>query len=200
MHDGLQQFLAGLSMQLEVAQGSLEMGRDAAPALQNARKLLLTLREDFRHCVNALQSTEGEMDIPAILERTSAIIRACHPVETRVVVQGSPVALPGKVVANLMLIVQEAASNAVRHGKARKIILRCDFAPEAVTVTVEDDGRGFDGDDVAASGEHFGLHNMRERASQIGGTLRIEGDCDRGTLIIASLPLPVPASSSTPPN
>lgn len=198
MHDGLQQFLAGLSMQLEVAQGSLEMGRDAAPALQNAKKLLLTLREDFRHCVNAFQSTEAEMDIPGILERTSAIIRACHPVETSVEVKGTPVALPGKAVANLMLIVQEAASNAVRHGKARKIDLRCDFTPESVTVTVQDDGRGFDPEATVTSGSHFGLHNMRERAGQIGGTLRIESQRDAGTSVMAILPLPA-FSAHLPP-
>ena len=190
MHDGLQQFLAGLSMQLETAQGSLELGRDATPALQTARSLLLTMREDFRHCLNALRHTEAEMDIPAILERTSAIIRACHPVEMQVEVLGDPVKLPGQVVANLMLITQEAATNAVRHGKARRIILRCQFKAESVTVEVEDNGTGFDPEAITAAGSHYGLPNMRERIQRLGGSLQITSQVGEGTRITAHIPLP----------
>jgi signal transduction histidine kinase len=192
MHDGLQQFLAGLSMQLEAAHGSLEMGRDAAPALVAARKLLLNLREDFRHCVNALQETQAEMDIPDILERTAAIIRTCHPVEVEVQVVGPPAKLPGKAVANLMLIVQEAASNAVRHGKALRIVLRCQFKADAVTMDVQDDGTGFDPAKGPTDPNHFGLHNMRERIGQLGGSLQIESRPGQGSRITAGLPLPLP--------
>lgn len=200
MHDGLQQFLAGLSMQLEAAQGSLEMGRDAAPSLQAARRLLLTLREDFRHCVNALRDTQAEMDIPAILERTSAIIRACHPVEMIVEVHGEPKKLPGNAVANLMLIAQEAASNAVRHGKARRIILRCQFTSDAVTVEVEDDGIGFAASSASTEVAHYGLSNMRDRVGRLGGSLRIESQAGTGTRITARVPLPIPDSAITPAN
>lgn len=191
LHDGLQQFLAGLSMQLEAAHGSLELGRDAAPSLVAARKLLLNLREDFRHCVNALQETEAEMDIPHIIERTAAIIRACHPVEVQVEVEGPPVKLPGKAVAHLMLIMQEAASNAVRHGRARRIVLHCQFEPEAVTVAVRDDGTGFDPTTSSTGPHHFGLHNMRERIAQLGGSLHIDSRPGMGTCITAGLPLPI---------
>jgi signal transduction histidine kinase len=189
MHDGLQQFLAGLSMQLEAAQGSLELGRDAAPALQAAKRLLLTLREDFRHCLNALRDTHAEMHIPDILERTSAIIRACHPVEIRVEVKGEPVKLPGKAVANLMLIVQEAASNAVRHGKAQRLVLKCQFTAEAVVVEVEDDGSGFDTASASADLSHYGLVNMRERIERLGGSLQVVSQLGQGTRITARMPM-----------
>lgn len=194
MHDGLQQFLAGLSMQLEAAHGSVERGRDAAPALQAARKLLLSLREDFRHCINALRDTEAEMHIPDILERTSAIIRACHPVEIEVEVEGKPVPLPGKAVANLMLIAQEAASNAVRHGRAHRIVLRCRFTREAVAVEVEDDGTGLDPGAIPAEAGHYGLVNMRGRIEALGGSLRIESQPGQGARITARVPLPLDAS------
>ena len=194
MHDGMQQFLAGISMQLEVAQGSVDMGRDASPALQAARKLLLNLREDFRHCVNALRHTEAEMDLPAVLEQTSAIIRACHPVQTQVEVKGETVRLPGKAVASLMLIVQEAARNAVLHGEARLITLGCHFASSCVTVEVHDDGRGFDCESVTTAPHRYGLHNMRGRMAQIGGSLQIQSEPGKGTRITASLPLPLLSS------
>ena len=191
MHDGLQQFLAGLSMQLEVAHGSLELGRDAAPSLTTARSLLLTLREEFRHCLNALRATEAEMDIPVILERTSAIISACHPVKIRVEVLGEPVKLPGNAVANLMLITQEAATNAARHGKASTITLRCQFAPQSVTVEIEDDGIGFDPTAASITSQHYGLASMRERIARLGGTLEVHSGLGKGTRIVARLGLPL---------
>ncbi|MGL4400144.1 MAG: ATP-binding protein [Luteolibacter sp.] len=191
MHDGLQQFLAGLSMQLEAAQGSLEMGRDAGPALHTARGLLLKLREDFRHCLNALRDTQAEMDIPTILERTSALIRTCHSVDTRVEVEGESVRLPGNVVANLMLVTQEAATNAVRHGKASLIVLRCHFRSDSLTVEVRDNGIGFD-PDRSPSVHQYGLSSMRERMERLGGSLQIESTPQEGARIRATLPLPVP--------
>jgi len=198
MHDGLQQFLAGLSMQLEAAQGSVEMGRDAMPSLLAAKKLLLSMSEDFRHCVNALSDAEAEMHLPAILERTSAIIRACHPVEITVEVKGEPVSLPGKAVANLMLIAQEAASNAVRHGKARKMVLRCHFMPEEVTVEVEDDGAGFDPENLAVESGHYGLINMRERIQRLGGSLSIISQRGHGARVTARLRIPVLDEKAAP--
>jgi signal transduction histidine kinase len=134
------------------------------------------------------------MDIPEILERTAVIIRACHPVEIAVEVRGEPFRLPGKAVANLMLIAQEAATNAVRHGSARRVVLRCDFTPEAVTVEVQDDGTGFVPESIPAEAGHYGLANMRGRIEMLGGSLSIESQPGQGARITARVPLPVAAT------
>ena len=65
-----------------------------------------------------------------------------------------------------------------------------DFAPGKLTVTIQDDGRGFDTTSRAGlrSG-HFGLAVMEERAQRIGGRLRVESRPGNGTLVEAEVPI-----------
>jgi signal transduction histidine kinase len=82
-------------------------------------------------------------------------------------------------------IVQEALTNASKHGgvsKARVHVLEDD---RAVRLTVSDDGAGFDPAAVAGG---FGLLGMRERVELLGGTLRIESEPGRGTTLSVALP------------
>ena len=90
----------------------------------------------------------------------------------------------------LYRIAAEAIHNARRHARANHInvVLRPDGA--GVTVSVSDDGVGFD---VTSEGPpaHFGLSDMRERAELAGGTLRIDSEIGEGTQVVAWVPLAV---------
>jgi two-component system sensor histidine kinase DegS len=83
--------------------------------------------------------------------------------------------------------VQEAVSNAHRHGAASRVDVTVVTRPGAVVATVEDDGKGFEPGRVAAG--RLGLAGMRERAQLWGGRLRVESTPGRGTTITAELPL-----------
>lgn len=88
---------------------------------------------------------------------------------------------------HLLRIVQEALTNALRHSGARSVTLRVEGQPQAVTVVVRDDGRGFD----AASGRSAaqrGLANMRERARHLGGQFEIRSGA-HGTELRIVLPV-----------
>jgi signal transduction histidine kinase len=98
--------------------------------------------------------------------------------------------LPEFVAGNLLLVAQEAIRNAVHHAESETVHVRVesDAATGIVTLTVRDDGRGFD--PAAAAGVaqgHFGLQVMRERMEGIGGTLAIESAAGRGTTITATV-------------
>jgi signal transduction histidine kinase len=84
-------------------------------------------------------------------------------------------------------IVQEALSNAVKHAHASEVSLRVRQLSDRVQVAVEDDGRGFDPDGVAAG---FGLTGMRERALLAGGRLSVSSADGGATRVAAVLPLP----------
>ena len=58
-----------------------------------------------------------------------------------------------------------------------------------IQLTIEDDGKGFSSGTSFDQSVHHGLANMRERAEIMGGTLTIESDENRGTLIIVEIPL-----------
>ena len=83
-------------------------------------------------------------------------------------------------------IVQEALTNATKHGRATRAVVEVDEDERSVRVLVRDDGHGFD---QAAPGSGFGLPGMRERAELLGGTLSIESAAGQGTTVSALLPV-----------
>jgi signal transduction histidine kinase len=88
----------------------------------------------------------------------------------------------------LFRIAQEAVTNAIRHGHPTRIDIRVSYDERQVTLTVADDGCGFDAEahtTARADHEHFGLVTMRERAEHVGGGLRIESAPGTGTTVYA---------------
>ena len=72
------------------------------------------------------------------------------------------------------------------HAAASRVTLRVDREADTIRVSVEDDGRGFEPRTAAKPG-HFGLHNMYERASRIGGKLQIVSAPGGGTRVELSV-------------
>jgi len=96
------------------------------------------------------------------------------------------------------LIVQEALNNVVKHAKAKHVWIRARRQRQVLYCSVRDDGEGFDSFNIqeGVSQQGLGLVAMRERASAIGGTLRIESSPGRGTEL--SLQLPLEGSHANP--
>jgi signal transduction histidine kinase len=88
-------------------------------------------------------------------------------------------------------IAQEGLSNVTRHAHASTVNVRLEYIDEGITVTVEDNGAGFQPpempSDLAAQG-HFGLLGMYERATRLGGHFSVRSTPHDGTRIIAFLP------------
>jgi signal transduction histidine kinase len=91
-------------------------------------------------------------------------------------------------------IVQEAATNVARHARARRMTVRVAGPADRLTVVIDDDGVGFDS---AALGEEsrqpgLGLLGMRERVSQLQGSLVVDSTPGRGTRLVVEVPLDHP--------
>jgi signal transduction histidine kinase len=82
----------------------------------------------------------------------------------------------------LYRIAQEAMNNVTRHAAATEVEVQLRCEPDHVTLSVSDNGRGFDTLQTPA-GQHLGLGIMRERADEIGATLEISSQPNRGTQI-----------------
>ena len=85
---------------------------------------------------------------------------------------------------NLLRILQEASTNALRHGEARNIAISTCLVDDRIRIEIVDDGKGFDPDSVEKG---FGLGNMRRRADDAGLNLSIESS-DAGTRVAIELP------------
>jgi signal transduction histidine kinase len=98
----------------------------------------------------------------------------------------------------LYRIAQEALNNVVKHAQTQRAELALSSNGTAVSMIIQDAGRGFDPTAATGSGSPrggFGLGNMRERAQALGGTVDIDSVPGGGTRIAVTLP--VPAGQST---
>lgn len=86
-------------------------------------------------------------------------------------------------------IVQEALTNAARHAQPSEVTIFADVVHGVLAITVCDNGTGFDLDAIRASGRASGIVGMRERATIVGGSLKITSRPGAGTTIEASLPI-----------
>jgi PAS domain S-box-containing protein len=91
-------------------------------------------------------------------------------------------------------VVQEALTNIAKHAEARHVEVALDLVSTAITVSIRDDGRGFDRDDPPRAGS-FGLIGLRERAYLLGGEASIASARGKGTVIEVVLPIPQEAEA-----
>ena len=97
---------------------------------------------------------------------------------------------PGHALA-LLRILQEAVTNAVKHGPARRIVFRGEKAQDgSARITIENDGRN-----VIPKANGQGLSNMRQRAASMGGEVMLE-PLPTGMRLTLDLPVSLPASGT----
>jgi signal transduction histidine kinase/ligand-binding sensor domain-containing protein len=192
IHDTLLQSLAALGPELEV------LAVRAAPADGSVAEELRRLRRDVRRSVHEARDSIFELRRQATgtscladsLKALAGTVGSRHGLRPTVVVTGTrPEFCALEVEPELYQIAREAVTNAIRHGQATRIDIAVAYDSSHVSVTVKDDGCGFEpnGAAVARSDEpHFGLDTMRERAEKIGGSLRVESAPGEGTTVHAA--------------
>ncbi len=183
LHDTLEQELAGITMQLDLAVDCFrQVPMIAFDALSAARNMSRHSMVEARRSVWDLRCSLLENgDLPSALTEVVRSIPAPPETKVEIKVQGTPVRLPGRVEMNLLRIGQEAASNGIKHGRAMNVRIALRYTPEKVILEVRDDGCGLTGEHSKAG--HFGMLDMRERAEALGSQLVIESAPGNGTSI-----------------
>jgi signal transduction histidine kinase len=184
LHDTLEQELAGITMQLDLASDCFQQApRVAQQALETARSMSRHSMIEARRSVWDLRCQlleDGSLvsAIPRVVE--PLVDRSASKIDVRIA--GEPVRLSAASEMNLLRIAQEAVANAVKHGGAGHIQVDLEYGSEAVRLSVWDDGRGFDPAQASSAG-HFGLLDMKERAQSLGSLLEVQSALDKGTRI-----------------
>jgi signal transduction histidine kinase len=86
-------------------------------------------------------------------------------------------------------IIQEALTNVARHARVSETWVTLWYDQDVLGIQVEDEGQGFDPDEVLAAGNSSGLLGMQERALLLNGKLTIESAQGMGTRLLAELPV-----------
>jgi signal transduction histidine kinase len=177
LHDGAQQDLFSLKLNIRQVRSLLGQGPDAVEAAlerleQDAENTLRTVRELARGVYPPLLTAQG------IVGALSARARAAG-VDVQVSTDGVG-RYPADVEEAVYFCCSEALQNAVRHARPSTVRIKLEEEGGELSFQVRDDGRGFD---VAATGQGAGLQSMLDRVDVVGGTLEIISRPDRGTTV-----------------
>jgi NarL family two-component system sensor histidine kinase YdfH len=190
LHDTLAQGLAGLILQLEAADSHLE-GGDPARAqavVQQAMQRARTTLAEARRAIQALRPTTLEQGgLVDALGREIDQFAATTGVRTAFEVGGGAPDVPPEVAQDILRIVQESLSNVARHAHASHVLVRLNESSDGLQIVVQDDGVGFDPEAGLERPGCFGLAGMQERASRLGGVLRVESAPGEGTRVVLSV-------------
>ena len=190
LHDGLGQLLAGMAFlgqalaQKLARQGSAETA-EATQLVQLANKAMTWARE-LVHGLSPIE-LEGDSFVVALQDLALQAERL-FGITCRVTCDRLPPTPDHTVATHLYRIVQEAVSNAVKHGQARHVVLALTTGQHSTMLTMDDDGIGFPEGMNKPTG--MGLRIMYYRASMIGASLAIHSDASRGTTVICEWPHP----------
>jgi signal transduction histidine kinase len=191
LHDTLIQDLAALSLQAEVMDDQLAHEPDAARhTLQTLRARMQRVVSDGRRGMTELHAgVAGSDDLADALSRAAQELRGPNGPSFHIVVEGQPRSLHPLVGDEVYRIAREAMANAFRHAAAHRIDVEVSFTSDELRVRIQDDGRGIS-DEVVQAGRpgHFGLHGMRQRAKNIGATLKVWSRIDVGTEVAVIVP------------
>jgi signal transduction histidine kinase len=184
LHDGAQQRLVGLALDLRLAREKLDDDpREAAAMLDEASAELSRATDELRELARGIHpAVLSDRGLAAAVE--SLAKRAPLPVEIDASLEGS---LPEPVESAAYFVVSEALTNVVRHSGAERAEVGIRRDNGRLLVEVRDDGSG--GADPAGSG----LRGLADRVAALEGRLQVDDPAGGGTLVRADIPL---ASSS----
>jgi ligand-binding sensor domain-containing protein/signal transduction histidine kinase len=191
-HDTLLAGFSAISLQLEAAM--LDPGQTAARVrsiLDVTRKMVQHYRAEARRVIWDLRENTSDL---ITLEKAvaSALQQAAEgrEVACEVCLSGTEAGVSKEIEHNLLRVCQEALSNAVRHGSARHVRVHLQYRDSELTMSVEDDGRGFEPAQTRGlKNGHFGLTIMQERMQRFGGTLVVNSEPGKGTTVEATVPI-----------
>lgn len=191
VHDTLLQSMFGYALQFDA------LAQAVPPSQPHLRSRLAQLRhqveDDIREARQSIWNLRSprveQQDLADNLRNAAQLAGASRHVAVTMTVDGTPVRGSAALEEQLLRIGREAVANVLRHAEATQVHLRLQYGGHRVTLTVSDDGKGFD-PDLSPGTDHFGLTTMRERAESVGGTLHLESAIGAGTTVTATVPLP----------
>jgi signal transduction histidine kinase len=183
-HDTMEQQLMGVSLLVQDAAARMDGGESAAGRLRLAERMLRHCREESRASIRDLRSVALETgDLASACEELLRPLATAGGASFHLDLLGSGNRLPSAVEHQILRIAQEAVANAAKHARASSIRVRLDYTQGGVTLTVEDDGIGFDLQARPPDGLHLGLEAMRERARHLGAQWSLHSRPGQGTRV-----------------
>jgi signal transduction histidine kinase len=186
LHDSVSAELTGTVLALAAAERRTESG-PARATLAEARRAVQRAVRKVRDYAQTLQGAERSRGgVRDRLEAVAEWIRRAGAQAVLRISAGAAERLPPEAIDPLLGVVNEAAANALLHGRAGTVTIALRTRGRAVVIEVRDDGTGFD-PHAARSG--MGLANMHRRATAAGGRLTVRSAPDVGARVRLAVPV-----------
>lgn len=194
LHDSLGQALTSLTIGLRTIEES-STDEQIKNYAQELRRIGSETHEDVRRLARGLRpSVLDDLGLLPALERYVDDLRHTNNLQVSLQHQCAGRRFDDEIETAIYRIVQEAATNTIRHGQATSLQVKLSCDARAVTIEISDDGLGFD---VAAmhadpTKTPFGLLSIHERAGILGGKATISSQPKQGTKVHVTIPLTHP--------
>lgn len=188
LHDRIGSMLSSVKLQFSALEGRLTKLEDTQRSQYDKLTGLLdeTVAEVRRISHDMVRGTLADFGLLRALQDLGEALTAPGKLRVEMSAFGMEDRLPPPFEVGVYRIVQECVSNVLRHAKATELTIQLTRSVHALNVLVEDNGTGFDTDQLKAG---LGLRNIKERAAALGGTASIDSALGRGTTVSIDLPL-----------
>ena len=198
LHDSVTQSLFSMSLLAQATPALFTINpEEATNSLRELQRLSKEALAEMRALLFQLRPVALEEDglVEALTKHIASLQRRDGP-ELRFTCNNCSERFPRVVEEMLFRVAIEAINNALKHANAKHIVVHMEQEADIVTLSIHDDGAGFDPTTQHPEPGHLGLSGMRERVSRTGGVFTLESTPGAGTTVLvrAAVPLNTPVS------
>jgi signal transduction histidine kinase len=197
LHDELGQHLVALGFAADALRSDLENqspgGAEAAGRISDQLRNAIIKARSLSRGLLPVDQDEGGLEYA--LEQLASSTSRLSGIFCSFICDGPIEILDNTQAVHLYRIAQEALNNAMKHGRAKEVIIVLEAIEGGLSLRVGDDGVGFDPNSTESNG--MGLNIMRYRARSIGGSIAIQANSPRGSVVICTIDAPAGNPSNT---
>ncbi|WFR57503.1 sensor histidine kinase [Anaerocolumna sp. AGMB13025] len=195
LHDSTVQNLTNMMHKTELCTRLIDI--DPVRAKLELQTMINTIKStinDMRNIIFGLRPMSlDDLGLIATIERYIRDFKKNHEIDISLRVHNEEKSILPVINLTLFRIVQEASNNAMKHGKANKIVIDLSYDDETIALSISDNGIGFKKDTYMETKANmfsgYGLSMMKERILLLSGDFNIESSENKGTNILVKVPL-----------
>lgn len=192
IHDGPAQSMANVVFRIEFCEKLFDIEPERVRSeLRELKEVVRNNLQDVRKIIFDLRPMAlDDLGVIPALKRYIDNFRDKNQIEVNLNIFGKDFRLESALEIAIFRLIQEALNNVIKHAGASLINVTLEMYSDIVTVSVEDNGSGFDPSQISQSqGNHYGLISMRERVMLLDGKIDIHSNPGQGTKITFRLPV-----------
>ncbi|MBX3238777.1 MAG: sensor histidine kinase [Chitinophagaceae bacterium] len=186
LHDGLGGMLSGIKYSFQAMKGNLIMTPENQQAFERSMDMLdSSIKEMRRVAHNMMPEALVKFGLDVALKDFCNDINESRVLKVNYLSNRfNDAAIDQTTAITVYRVVQELVNNTIKHAGATSAIVQVDYTPEKLTLTVEDNGKGFDTSSVLQQPGGIGWNNIQSRVDFLKGRLDVKSDKNTGTSVL----------------